>query len=84
MGDSGDSSFANDCGSPQPKGWSTNKVFLWLKEEVKCTSRENLWVLLNREGRVKDITIGGNFSSAKIKELVKENFSGLAAAYLNR
>ena len=67
-----------------PKGWSTNKVFLWLKEEVKCTSRENPWVLLNREGRVKDITIGGNFSSAKIKELVKENFSGLAAAYLNR
>ena len=55
-----------------------------MAEGVKCTSRENPWVLLNREGRVKDITIGGNYSSAKIKELVKENFSGLAAAHLNR
>ena len=36
------------------------------------------------EGRVKDITIGGSYSSAKIKELVKENYAGLAAVDLNR
>ena len=72
MGDSGDSSSASDCGSPQPKGRSTNKVFVWLKEKAKCTPRGNPWVLLNREGRVKDVPIGGNYSSVKMKELVKE------------
>ena len=84
MGDSGDSSSASDCGSPQPKGRSTNKVFVWLKEKAKCTPRGNPWVLLNREGRVKDVAIEGNYSSAKMKELVKENFAGLAAVDLNR
>ncbi|CAH3157160.1 unnamed protein product [Pocillopora meandrina] len=84
MGDSGDSSSASDCGSPQPKGRSTNKVFVWLKEKAKCTPRGNPWVLLNREGRVKDLAIQGNYSSAKMKELVKENFAGLAAVDLNR
>ncbi|CAH3031657.1 unnamed protein product [Pocillopora meandrina] len=84
MGDSGDSSSASDCRSPQPKGRSTNKVFIWLKEKAKCTPRGNPWVLLNRGGRVKDVAIGGNYSSAKMKELVKENFAGLAAVDLNR
>ena len=84
MGDSGDSSSASDCGSPQPKGRSTNKVFVWLKEKAKCTPRGNPWVLLNREGRVKYVTIGGNYSSVKMKELLKENFAGLAAVDLNR
>lgn len=84
MGDSGDSSSASDCGSPQPRGRSTNKVFVWLKEKAKCKPRGNPWVLLNREGRVKEISIGANYSSAKIKELVKENFVGLAAVDLNR
>ena len=45
---------------------------------------ENPWVLLNREGRVKDVAIQGNYSSAKMKELVQENFAGLAAVDLNR
>ena len=80
MGDSGDSSSASDCGSPQPKGRSRS----WLKEKAKCTPRGNPWVLLNREGRVKDVAIGGNYSSVKMKELVKENFAGLAAVDLNR
>ena len=84
MGDSGDSSSASNCGSPQPKGRSTNKVFVWLKEKPKCRPCGNPWVLLNREGRVKDITIGGSYSSTKIKELVKENYAGLAAVDLNR
>ena len=84
LGDSGDSSSASDCGSPQPKRRSTNKVLVWLKERAKCTPRGNPWVLLNREDRVKDIAIGGNCSSAKMKELVKENFAGLAAVDLNR
>ena len=31
MGDAGNSSSTSDCGSPQPKGKSTNKVFVFEK-----------------------------------------------------
>ena len=60
------------------------REFVWLKEKRNSIPRGRDWDLLNREGRVQEITFKLSMDSHQLTERVKEVFPGLSNADFSR
>ena len=62
----------------------SSRTFVWLRELPKAIPRGKPWDQLNRDGRVKDVEFGKNFSERQMRDLVRENFPELGQADFRR
>ena len=62
----------------------SSRTFVWLRELPKAIPRGKTWDQLNRDGRVKDIEFGKDFTERQMLKLVRENFTELGEADFSR
>ena len=62
----------------------SSHTFVWLRELPKAIPRGKRWDQLNRDGRVKDIEFGKNFTERQMRDLVCENYTKLGEADFRR
>ena len=82
------SSASERSRSPSPAravtGPKSSHTFVWLSELPKAIPRGKPWDQLNRDGRVKNIEFGKNFTKKQMHDLVRENFTELGEADFRR
>ena len=60
-----------------PTGREFKRDVVWLTEKVKSTPRGHSWDLLNREGKVKEVSFKTGMTQKQTREAISKAYSGL-------
>ena len=78
------SSSDSESNQFQPRRRTISYEFVWLYEKRKSTPRGKDWDQLNRNGRVKEISMTISMKARQVTDLVRDNFPELRNADLTK
>ncbi|XP_044182510.1 uncharacterized protein LOC114952477 isoform X2 [Acropora millepora] len=78
------SSSDSESNKFQPRRRTISYEFVWLYEKQKCTPRGKDWDQLNRNGRVKEISVAISMKAQQVTDPVRDSFPELRNADLTK